>query len=123
MENSNFKDAIKRHKRALRVRSKLHGSADKPRLCVVKTNKHIQVQIINDDQGVTLASISTMSNEMKGTSFTKKNQVTAKELGERIADKAKALGLERLVFDRGCHKFHGILAQVAQGLRDKGLQI
>jgi len=123
MDNNTLKSSLKKHKRALRVRSKLRGSSEKPRLCVVKTNMHIQVQIIDDEKGVTMASISTNSKEVKGTEHSKKNKATAKVLGEKIADKAKALGIEQLIFDRGPHKYHGILAEVAKGLRDKGLQI
>ena len=123
MENSNIKSVSKRHKRALRVRKKLRGSGDKPRLCVVKTVNHIQLQLIDDEKGITLASLSTNSKEIQKTAYTKKNKQTAKFLGEQMADKAKALGVERLVFDRGPHKFHGILAEVANGIREKGLQV
>lgn len=123
MENNNLKNVQKKHKRALRVRNKLRGSAEKPRLCVVKTNMHIQVQMIDDEKGATMASISTNSKELQGTPYTKKNKASAKVLGEKIAEKAKALGVEQLIFDRGPHKYHGILAEVATGLREKGLQI
>jgi large subunit ribosomal protein L18 len=122
MDNSVTKSQENKRRRALRVRKHLRGNADKPRMCVVKTNKHIQVQIINDDLGTVLASISTLSNEMKNTPHTKKNKATAKVLGERIGQKAKALGIEQVIFDRGPFRFHGILAELADGARASGLQ-
>ena len=122
MENLNFKNAIKKQKRSLRVRSNIHGTKTKPRLCVVKTNKHIQVQLIDDESGVTVASIATNSKELQGTPYVKKNKESAKALGERISQKALTLGIQQVVFDRGPFKFHGILAELAKVCRDKGLQ-
>ena len=122
MENTNLKNAQKRISRALRVRKKLRGTEEKPRLCVVKTNCHIQLQLIDDDKGVTVASLSTNAKALKDTAFARKNKESARALAGMFADKLKALGVVKLVFDRGAHKFHGILAEVAQGLRDQGLQ-
>ena len=110
---------INRSKRALRVRRTLRGTAAKPRLCVVKSNKHLQAQLIDDDKGVTIAGISTCSKEMAGA---KKNRETARKLGERMAEMAKAKKVETVVFDRGPNKYHGLLAELAEGARSGGLR-
>jgi large subunit ribosomal protein L18 len=122
MENSRIKNSQNKIKRALRVRQKLHGTAMKPRMCVVKTNKHIQVQLINDEEGKTLAALSTCSKELAKTEATKKNKASAKIIGEKIAEKAKKLGISQVVFDRGPFRFHGILAELADSARAGGLQ-
>lgn len=122
MEQSNTKSANARRRRALRVRQHVRGSLQKPRMCVVKTNKHIQVQIINDDEGKTVASISTASKEMRSSPNCKKNKACARILGEKIAEKAKTLGIEQVVFDRGPFKYHGILAELADAARANGLK-
>ena len=122
MENSQRHSNACKIKRAMRVRKKVQGTDSKPRMCVVKTNKHIQVQLINDEEGKTLASLSTNSKEMQGTSHTKKNKATAKVLGEKIAEKAKKLGINQVVFDRGPFRYHGILAELADSARAGGLQ-
>lgn len=122
MDNSNIQNSIKKQKRALRVRKKLHGTPAKPRLCVVKTNKHIQVQLIDDEAGKTLAAFSTKSKELKATPYTKKNKASAKVLGEKIAEKAKGMGISEVVFDRGPFRYHGILAELASAARESGLQ-
>ncbi len=122
MENSSIKKAQNKSARAIRVRKKLRGSMEKPRLCVVKSNLHIHMQLIDDEKGVTLASLSTNAKSLKNSAHACKSKESARVLGEMMAEKAKALGVNKLVFDRGAHKYHGILAEVAQGLRDKGLQ-
>jgi large subunit ribosomal protein L18 len=122
MESSKTRSIGCKNKRAMRVRKKLQGTVAKPRLCVVKTNKHIQVQLINDEAGTTIAALSTNSKELKTTEHTKKNKATAKVLGEMIAEKAKTLGITQVVFDRGPFRYHGILAELANGARASGLQ-
>lgn len=122
MENSLFKKSEKKVHRALRVRKVLRGSSLKPRLCVVKTNKHIYVQLIDDSIGKTLASVSTMAKSNKASGLIKKNQDVAKTLGTQIAEIAKSLQVDRVVFDRGPFKYHGIIAMVADGAREGGLQ-
>ncbi|MBS0656165.1 MAG: 50S ribosomal protein L18 [Verrucomicrobia bacterium] len=122
MESSAIKKQIAGQRRALRVRKNVRGTSARPRLCVVKTNKHIEAQLINDEAGITLAGVSTNSKELKTTPFRKKNKASAKVLGGRIAEKAKAIGIEKVVFDRGPFRYHGILAELAQSARDGGLQ-
>ncbi len=122
MRKTIIKNHQNRVKRAVRVRKHLRGNGDKPRMCVVKSNKHIQVQIIDDEKGITLGSISTNSTEFKGTEYSKKNKSSAKKLGERIAEIAKEKNIKEIVFDRGPFKYHGILAELADAARNAGLQ-
>ncbi len=122
MEKSTQRMAVTRRRRKFSVRNKVRGEAQRPRMCVVKSNKHIQVQLIDDENGVTLASISTCSKEMQKTAYCKKNKASAKVLGEKIAAKAKALGVESIIFDRGPSKYHGILAELADAARTGGLK-
>lgn len=106
----------------MRVRKKLRGSNSKPRLCVVKTNNHIHVQLINDEDGVTIGSTSTLAKEFRQTEFSKKNKVSAAKLGTRIAEIANEKNIREVIFDRGPHKYHGILAELANAARENGLQ-
>ena len=122
MEKSTVKAQQIKIKRAYRVRKHVRGSAQKPRMCVVKTNKHIQVQIVDDETGKTLTSISTQSKALKNSEFKKRNKASAKVLGEKIAEQARGLGIIQVVFDRGPHKYHGILAELATAARGAGLQ-
>lgn len=116
----------KRHqmrvKRAQRVRKHFHGTAVKPRLCVIKTNKHIQVQLIDDDNHRTIASTATFSKEFRNTEFAGKNKASAAKLGEKIAQLAQQNNIKEIVFDRGPFKYHGILAALADAARNAGLQ-
>lgn len=111
-----------RQKRAWRVRKKIHGTGTKPRLCVVKSNKHIQAHLIDDDAGKTLGTIATFSKEFRTTEFSKKNKASAAKLGEKIAEIAKKHDVTEVVFDRGPFKYHGILAALADSARAAGLQ-
>lgn len=112
-----------RKTRALRVRKKVRGTAEIPRMCVVKTNKHIQVQIIDDEAHATLCSASTLSKELKGTEFACRSKASAAKLGEIIAKAAQGLKIKQVKFDRGQFKYHGILAELADAARKAGLQI
>lgn len=111
-----------RLKRAMRVRKKLRGTSAKPRLCVVKSNKHIQVQLIDDEAGKTLGTAATFAKEYCNTEFSKKNKASAAKLGEKIAEIAKGQNVTEVVFDRGPFKYHGILAALADSARAAGLQ-
>jgi large subunit ribosomal protein L18 len=111
-----------RDKRQMRVRKTLHGTRIKPRLTVMKSNKHIHVQLIDDDQGHTLGAVSTASKEFRSGEFTKKNKANAKKIGETIGALALGLDIKEIVFDRGPYKYHGILAELADGARAAGLK-
>jgi large subunit ribosomal protein L18 len=122
MRNTVIKNHCLRKKRALRVRKKLCGTSIKPRLSVVKTNKHLQVQLIDDEAGVTLGAIATYAKGFRGTEFGQKNKASARKLGEHIAQIAKEKNIKEVVFDRGPFKYHGILAELANAAREGGLQ-
>ena len=113
------KRTLIRKKRMQRVRKKLRGSAEKPRLCIFKSHKHIGGQIIDDEAGLTLASFSTMSKEAKGQ---KKSKEGARFVGAKLAELAKAKKIEKVIFDRGRFKYHGIIAEFADAAREKGLK-
>jgi large subunit ribosomal protein L18 len=122
MFNQVIKSYKKRCKRAVRVRKHLKGTSAKPRLCVVKSNSHIQAQLIDDENGYTLCSVATFSKQFRDTDFGKKNKVSARKLGEEIAEMAKSKNIKAVVFDRGPFKYHGILAELADAARAGGLQ-
>ncbi len=111
-----------RLKRAQRVRRHLRGTADKPRLSVVKTGAHIHAQVIDDQASVTLVGLGTNSKGFKGTEHGKKGMAAAQKLGTEIAEMAKAKGIEQVVFDRGPAKYHGLLAALADSARENGLK-
>lgn len=121
-----IKTQAKKHeisrKRALRVRKHLRGNADRPRLCVKKTNSHIHVQLIDDELGVSLGAVSTLSKELRGTEFGKRNKTSAKKLGEMIAKIAGDKDISEVIFDRGASKYHGVLHELAQAAREAGLK-
>jgi large subunit ribosomal protein L18 len=109
--------------RAMRVRKKVRGTAEVPRMSVAKTNKHIQVQIIDDETHKTLCAFSTLGKDLKGTEFAKKSKASAAKLGELIGKAAVGLNIKKVKFDRGQYKYHGILAELADAARNAGLQI
>lgn len=106
----------------MRVRKKVRGTSVKPRMSVFKSNKHILVQLIDDEHGQTLGATGTTSKEYQGTDFAGKSKASAKKLGERIAEIAKEKNIKEVVFDRGPYKYHGILAELADAARAGGLQ-
>lgn len=122
MEKNLVKVQKRRERRSARIRSHVRGTKTCPRMCVVKSNKHIEVQLIDDENGFTVASETTKSNELKKTEHGKKSKEAAKVLGQRVAQKAKALGIEQVVFDRGPFTYHGILAELADQARASGLK-
>ncbi len=112
------KSLLRKKKRTLRVRKRLRGTIERPRLCVRKTNKHLHIQIIDDENGVTLASTSTFAKDDK----MKKSKESGYKLGEKIAKMALDKKVKQVIFDRGPSKYHGVLAQLADGARKAGLQ-
>jgi large subunit ribosomal protein L18 len=122
MINQNVKNKQLRSKRAIRVRKHLRGTSTKPRLCVIKSNNHIQAHLFDDEAGLTLGSVSTFSKDYRNTEFGKKNKASARKLGENIAEIAKSKNIEQVVFDRGPSKYHGILAELANAARAGGLK-
>ena len=110
-----------RDKRHLRLRSRLHGSAGRPRLAVFRSLKHIAAQLIDDDAGRTLAAADTRSKEFRQQHGSGGNVAGAKALGTLLAERAKAVGITRAVFDRGGDKYHGRIKALADAARAGGL--
>jgi large subunit ribosomal protein L18 len=109
---------IEKHKR---IRRKLSGTGEVPRLCVYKSLKHIYAQIIDDQKGVTLISASTHDGNLKDLNSTADTEA-AKKVGGLIAEKAVSQGIKAVVFDRGGYKYHGNVAAFADAAREGGLQ-
>lgn len=108
-----------RRRRHARVRKKVFGSAERPRLAVFRSNKHITAQVINDYTGETLATASTYEADLRDVGVTVE---TAKKVGELVADRAKAAGVEKVTFDRGGYRYHGRVAALAEAARETGLE-
>lgn len=115
-KNSKKEQKERRHRR---VRAKIHGTEERPRLCVFKSNKHIYAQIIDDEKRCTLVSASDL--EVKSAKSDKKIDLGQK-VGELIAKKAKDKKIERVVFDKGGFKYHGRIKTLADEARKQGLQ-
>lgn len=122
MNNELGKRNVQRNRRKLRVRKKVRGSAERPRLCVLKTNQHISAQIIDDDAGITLVSAGTMMKAFRDKNLGRKSKESARQIGIHLAELAKAKQIQSVVFDRGSYKYHGVLAALADGARETGLQ-
>ena len=105
---------LRRHRR---VRNRIVGSADRPRLCVSRSNMRIYAQLIDDAEGRTLASAGSTESDLRSL----KKGEAATEVGKRIAERAKAAGIEAVVFDRGGYKYHGRVKALADAARDAGL--
>jgi large subunit ribosomal protein L18 len=115
---------VQRARRHRRIRKKIQGTAERPRLVVFRSLKNIEGQLVDDDSSRTLVGVSTLAEELKG--FTSKSQTpkveVAFEAGKLLADKAKAAGVEKVVFDRGGYKYHGRVKAFAEGARKGGLE-
>lgn len=111
-----------RWRRTNRVRKKIRGDADCPRLSVRRSNKHLYCQLIDDEAGKTLASASTRDKSIAGKISYGGNCEAAKIIGTTIAEKAKELGVKQARFDRGPYKFHGRVAELANAAREGGLE-
>jgi len=111
-----------RERRHRRVRKKVVGSAARPRLTVFRSNKHIYAQVIDDVAGRTLAAASTMEKDLRGGTTGTGNIAAAKSVGKLVADRAKAAGVNAVVFDRGGSRYHGRVAAVADAAREAGLE-
>jgi large subunit ribosomal protein L18 len=107
-----------RLRRRRRVRAKVRGSAERPRLSVFRSNRGILVQLVDDDKGHTLAAVSWTEDPLK----TLKPMEQAGKAGELIAERAKAAGVGEVVFDRGGYRYHGRVKALAEGAREAGLK-
>jgi|SRR5664279_2018110 large subunit ribosomal protein L18 len=109
-----------RARRQIRGRKKIQGSAERPRLVVTRSSKHMVAQLVDDLEGRTLASASTMEADLRSDAGDK--TAKAKKVGELVADRAKAAGIGTVVFDRAGNKYAGRVAAVADGAREGGLE-
>lgn len=110
------KARLKRHKR---VRAKISGTTERPRLCVYRSNKNISAQVIDDTNGVTLVAASTLEAGFEGLGS---NKEAAKKVGAAVAQRAIEKGITEVVFDRGGYIYHGRVLELAEGAREGGLK-
>jgi large subunit ribosomal protein L18 len=110
-----------RGRRHLRLRKKVTGTTARPRLVVSRSTRHVFVQVVDDTNGRTVASASTMEADLR--SFEGDKTAKARKVGELLAERAKSAGVEAVVFDRGGNKYHGRIAAIADGAREGGLSL
>ena len=110
-----------RTRRHARLRKKIEGTAARPRLVVTRSSRHVFVQVVDDAKGHTLASASTMEDEMRKVSGNKTDKAT--QVGKLIAERAKKAGVSEVVFDRGGNRYAGRVAAIAEAAREGGLKL
>ena len=108
--------------RHARVRKKISGTPEMPRLCVYRSNKYIYAQVIDDTKGITLVQASSLDPALKGQLDEVDKSGEAKLVGKLVAERAKQAGVEKVVFDRGGYVYHGRVAELAEGAREGGLE-
>lgn len=112
----------RRDKSKRRFRQHVRGTAQRPRLTVFRSLRHLYAQIIDDERGVTIAAISTLEKASTGDLGSTGNRDAGKRVGELIAERAKSLGVDTVVFDRGGFQYHGVIRAIAEGAREAGLK-
>ena len=120
-KRTNKSKSASRSRRQLRIRKRIPGTAVRPRLVVNRSARHVFVQVVDDTKGLTVASASTLEADLRA--FDGDKTAKAKRVGELVAERAKAAGIEAVVFDRGGNKYHGRIAAVADGAREGGLSL
>jgi large subunit ribosomal protein L18 len=110
---------VTRERRHRRVRSKVRGSTERPRIAVFRSNRGISAQLIDDDRGHTLAAATWTEQDLKGLP----RMEQAQQVGTRLAERAKAAGVEAAVFDRGGYRYHGRVKALAEAVREGGLTV
>lgn len=116
------KRVLARKRRHIRIRKKINGTEERPRLCVSKSLSNIYVQLIDDEKGITLASASTVDKDLSGKIKNGGNLEAAKMVGGLIAERALGKNIKKVVFDRGGYIYHGRIKALADAAREKGLQ-
>lgn len=111
-----------RDKRHLRLRRKVAGSTERPRLSVFKSHKNFYIQIVDDSNGKTLVAVSTLEKDVKGTLPARGNLAAAKAIGALVAQRSLAKGIKRVVFDRGGYQYQGAIKVLADAARETGLE-
>ncbi len=118
---ASFNRAAERMKRHSRIRKRVSGTSERPRLCIAKTLRHLYAQIIDDEARITLVQASTLESALRGD-IHGANVAAAEKLGAVLAERAKAGGVSSVVFDRGGHVYHGVVKAFAEACRKGGLQ-
>jgi large subunit ribosomal protein L18 len=113
---------IQRKKRHVRIRKAVHGTSERPRLCIFRSLQHIYAQLIDDGTGKTLACASTLDKELKVKENGAGNVGAAREVGKLLAERASGAGHKKVVFDRGGHPYHGRVKALAEAAREAGLE-
>lgn len=111
----------RRNKIRRRIRSTITGTAERPRLAIFKSSKHVYLQLINDRESVTITSVSSVSADLQEELADKSKMEAAELIGQTLAKTALDMGIKKVVFDRGGYKYHGIIKSAAEGARDGGL--
>ena len=111
-----------RKRRQRRIRARIQGSAERPRLNVFRSTNHIYAQLIDDSTGVTLAAASTLDQTLREVTAALKKAEAARLVGQTLGERALAAGLQEAVFDRGGYRYHGRVAALAEGARNAGLK-
>ncbi|MGM0640191.1 MAG: 50S ribosomal protein L18 [Thermotogota bacterium] len=111
-----------RNKRRTKIRKNLRGTAERPRMVVTKSEKHIYVQIINDVEGITLTSASTLDKDLRDSIEKTWTIDAAKKVGELVGKRAKENGISKIAFDRAGYKYHGRIKALADSARESGLE-
>ncbi len=112
----------RRLRRQRRVRNRLSGTAERPRLAVFRSSKHIYAQMVNDVSGATIVSASSLDSELRAQIKYGGNKAAAAAVGRAVAERAKKAGIDKVCFDRRSYKYHGRVAALAQAAREAGLQ-
>lgn len=121
--SSGVKDSrTARRRRHERVRKRVKGTTSRPRLCVFRSLNHIYAQVVDDKDGYTIATASTLDTDIKGDSKSKNKKAMAELVGKLIAERTKKEGIEQVVFDRGGYKYHGRVKALADAARGAGLR-
>jgi large subunit ribosomal protein L18 len=123
MTQSSRDKQLARARRHHRVRKKVTGTPDRPRLAVFRSNRHIAAQVIDDRSGRTLAAASTVERDLRMTLARTGNRDAASTVGRLVAERARAAGVTRVVFDRGGFLYHGRVAAIADAAREAGLEL
>ena len=124
MSSQNQRQVVenRRLRRQRHVRKRLFGTVERPRLAVFRSSKHIYAQVINDTTGTTLASASTLDEDVKGHAAYGGNKSAATVVGRVVAERAKKAGIDKVCFDRRSYKYHGRVQALADAAREAGLQ-
>ena len=119
---SAIRELTGRQRRHRRVRKRVQGAAERPRLCVFRSARHIYAQVIDDDSGRTLAAAGSHEKELLAEGQSRSNAAAATAVGKLVGERAKAAGVGRVVFDRGGYLYHGRVRALAEGAREAGLE-